>query len=70
MTCLLHLTVFTDMPYTIEALQRAATLPLSIIIVGVGAHQFANMRILDDDNGELTISRDVVQVSHEFIRLK
>jgi hypothetical protein len=51
---------------TIEALQRASGLPISIIIVGVGAHDFANMKILDDDNGQLTISRDVVQVPNGY----
>lgn len=50
------------MNHTIEALQTASTLPLSIIIVGVGSADFENMQILDDDDGKLGLKRDVVQV--------
>ena len=51
----------TDMSQTIEAIARAATLPLSIIIVGVGRDDFSNMSILDGDERKIA-SRDIVQV--------
>ncbi len=54
--------IITDMDNTINALKRASTLPMSIIIVGVGSADFANMGILDDDDGKLGVSRDIVQV--------
>jgi major membrane immunogen (membrane-anchored lipoprotein) len=51
----------TDMSQTIEAIARAAVLPLSIIIVGVGRDDFSNMSILDGDERKIA-SRDIVQV--------
>jgi len=55
------------MDQTIDLIIQAATLPLSIIIVGVGNADFASMNRLDGDNGGLFNSngqkspRDVVQ---------
>ncbi|XP_068226993.1 copine-8-like isoform X2 [Palaemon carinicauda] len=58
--------VITDMPQTKEAIVNASSLPLSIIIVGVGTADFSNMEELDGDvvrlssNGRYAV-RDVVQ---------
>ena len=62
------------MDNTIAAIKETALLPVSIIIVGVGAagkkfpefssnfiQDFKNMRVLDDDDGNLGIKRDCVQ---------
>ena len=56
----------TDMNETTEAIVDASTLPLSIVIVGVGSHDFALMNALDADKGPLrvnhkTAARDIVQ---------
>ena len=40
-----------DMDRTIDLIVQAASLPLSIIIVGVGSANFDNMNRLDGDNG-------------------
>lgn len=56
-----------DMDKTIDLLVKAAYLPLSVIIVGVGNEEFTDMRKLDSDNGSLrnsqgqTAARDLVQ---------
>jgi len=39
------------MDHTIELVIKAAHIPLSIIIVGVGTANFDNMNVLDGDNG-------------------
>lgn len=59
--------VINDMDETVDAIVRATNLPLSIVIVGVGGADFANMEILDADdkalrasNGEVA-KRDIVQ---------
>ena len=39
------------MDATISSIVNSAYLPFSIIIVGVGNEDFANMEILDGDNG-------------------
>ncbi|XP_071531309.1 copine-8-like [Panulirus ornatus] len=58
--------IITDMPQTKEAIVNASTLPLSIIIVGVGGADFDNMEELDGDvvrlssNGRYA-ARDIVQ---------
>ena len=54
------------MDRTIDLLINAATLPLSIIIVGVGSADFTNMNRLDGDGGLYSSKgvkclRDVVQ---------
>ena len=55
-----------DMQATVDLIVSASGVPLSIIIVGVGSADFANMVTLDGDNG-LTDSkgyrcpRDIVQ---------
>lgn len=54
---------------TIHSLRRVATLPLSIIIVGVGSADFENMKILDDDDGSLALKRDCVQVLKKNFQL-
>ncbi|KAJ0250682.1 Protein BONZAI 3 [Hirschfeldia incana] len=60
--------VLTDMAGTIDALVRASDLPLSVLIVGVGNTDFAQMEILDADKGRRLESstgrvatRDIVQ---------
>ncbi|CDW59310.1 copine 8 [Trichuris trichiura] len=58
--------VISDMPKTQEAIIDASTLPLSLIIVGVGEGDFTEMRILDGDKVRLsskgkTVERDIVQ---------
>ncbi|KAK2977378.1 hypothetical protein RJ640_013357 [Escallonia rubra] len=60
--------VLTDLQETKDALVRASDLPLSILIVGVGAADFTQMEILDADNGHRLESstgriatRDIVQ---------
>ena len=42
----------TDMKDTMLALIRASSLPMSVIIVGVGNADFAGMRELDCDEGK------------------
>ena len=53
----------TDLEETIKAVDRAQTLPLSIIIVGVGDADFTPMEILDGDSDEYQFAhlRDCVQ---------
>lgn len=46
-----------DLDNTIEELRRAASLPLSVVIIGVGAQDFSDMRFLDD----MKCERDIVQ---------
>uniref|UniRef100_A0A8C4NEL5 Copine 4 n=1 Tax=Eptatretus burgeri TaxID=7764 RepID=A0A8C4NEL5_EPTBU len=59
--------VITDMADTREAIVRASWLPMSIIIVGIGSADFADMQILDGDDGVLrsprgeAVARDIVQ---------
>uniref|UniRef100_A0A2S2QTI9 Copine-8 n=2 Tax=Sipha flava TaxID=143950 RepID=A0A2S2QTI9_9HEMI len=58
--------VITDMPETIQAIINASTLPVSIIIVGIGNAEFDAMEELDADKGGLKMngvraSRDIVQ---------
>lgn len=55
-----------DMDKTIELIIQAASLPLSIIIVGVGNADFENMNRLDGDQGlfgkgGVKCPRDIVQ---------
>ena len=54
------------MNQTIDKIIQAASLPLSIIIVGVGNADFSNMNRLDGDNGlygsnGMRAQRDIVQ---------
>ena len=57
----------SDMIETKDLIVASTTLPLSIIIIGVGNETFANMVELDGDNGTLrdqngrAASRDIVQ---------
>jgi len=55
----------SDMEETVEAIQEASKLPISIIIVGVGDNDFTNMEQLDGDNMQISgygkRIRDVVQ---------
>ncbi|KAK3612050.1 hypothetical protein CHS0354_021734 [Potamilus streckersoni] len=58
--------VITDMPHTIKAIVDASSLPMSIIIVGVGNDSFEAMEVLDADNQRLNsggkfAERDIVQ---------
>lgn len=57
----------TDMDQTILQIIRGSSLPMSIIIVGVGSADFSSMETLDSDDRKLTINgqtatRDIVQV--------
>ena len=54
------------MDRTVDLIVRNSTLPLSIIIVGIGNANFGNMNILDGDNGLFDsqgrkAQRDIVQ---------
>ena len=55
------------MPHTKDAIVYASSLPMSIIIVGVGEADFTSMNVLDGDDGVLRSSRgqpvrrDIVQ---------
>jgi hypothetical protein len=68
-TVLLLLTdgVIMDMDQTLEAIVAASTLPLSIVIVGVGPADFSAMEALDSDDALLrdrrgnVAERDIVQ---------
>ncbi|CAL1612957.1 unnamed protein product [Knipowitschia caucasica] len=57
----------TDLDQTRDAIVRSSTLPLSIIIVGVGPADFSAMKLLDGDDGVLRstsgekVHRDIVQ---------
>ncbi|KAL3219719.1 hypothetical protein MRX96_030265 [Rhipicephalus microplus] len=58
--------VISDMPHTMEAIVQASSLPMSIIIVGVGSADFSAMEVLDGDVAELSsdgrrADRDIVQ---------
>uniref|UniRef100_A0A914D0D3 Copine C-terminal domain-containing protein n=1 Tax=Acrobeloides nanus TaxID=290746 RepID=A0A914D0D3_9BILA len=58
--------VITDMQKTLSSIIQASTLPLSIIIVGVGGDSFEKMDALDSDNQLLSFNgkiaaRDIVQ---------
>ncbi|KAI8771714.1 copine-9 [Biomphalaria glabrata] len=58
--------IITDMPQTKAAIVQASTLPMSIIIVGVGNADFTEMNILDGDVERLSYQgrvaeRDIVQ---------
>jgi len=76
-TILLILTdgVINDLDASISAIVTASSLPMSIIIVGVGNADFSEMNILDCDKGPLRAgskisSRDIVQFVpfNEFIQ--
>ncbi|KAG2499352.1 hypothetical protein HYH03_002927 [Edaphochlamys debaryana] len=67
-TCLLILTdgAIMDMNDTINAIIDATTLPLSILIVGIGNDNFGDMNRLDGDKQRLSVGnrtavRDIVQ---------
>lgn len=58
--------IISDMAQTKEAIVNAASLPISIIIVGVGAAEFDAMEELDGDTVRLSsrgrsAERDIVQ---------
>ena len=59
--------VITDMDQTCAAIVEASRLPMSIIIVGVGAADFSAMEFLDSDDKLLrsprgdVAARDIVQ---------
>ncbi|KAG8228246.1 hypothetical protein J437_LFUL012219, partial [Ladona fulva] len=59
--------IITDMPKTVQAVVAASSLPMSIIIVGVGAADFSAMEELDADSTPLRTAsgakavRDIVQ---------
>ncbi|XP_073974239.1 copine-8-like isoform X2 [Rhodnius prolixus] len=58
--------VITDMPQTCQAIVKASSLPLSIIIVGIGNADFTAMEQLDGDtvaltSGGMRAERDIVQ---------
>lgn len=49
--------IINDMQKTIDQIVRGSTLPLSIIIVGVGNADFSSMDILDADDEPLYSNR-------------
>ncbi|KAI6201386.1 C2 domain and von Willebrand factor, type A domain and Copine domain-containing protein [Aphelenchoides besseyi] len=49
--------VITDIEATKEEIIKASTLPLSIIVVGVGYDSFDEMKILDSDHQMLSVTR-------------
>ena len=60
--------IIDDMESTTDEIVRATSLPLSIIIVGIGSADFNNMKVLDADNTPLyskklnkKMERDIVQ---------
>ncbi|XP_064611987.1 copine-4-like isoform X2 [Liolophura sinensis] len=59
--------VLSDMGNTRQAIVRASSLPMSLIIVGVGDADFSDMNMLDGDDGVLRgpsgepVKRDIVQ---------
>lgn len=58
--------VISDMQQTLEAIVQASTLPMSIVIVGVGNADFSAMEVLDGDvarfsAGGRQAERDIVQ---------
>ncbi|KAL6739698.1 hypothetical protein Aduo_013123 [Ancylostoma duodenale] len=62
----------SDMAATKAAIIAASSLPLSIIIVGVGSDEFENMNELDSDDRMLshagrTAQRDIVQVMQQLL---
>jgi len=63
--------IITDMEATVAAIVAASSLPMSIIIVGVGDEDFSSMEVLDGDSQALRsgghkASRDIVQ----FVELR
>ncbi|KAJ1560681.1 Copine-8 [Cladochytrium tenue] len=44
--------LITDLDATLRSLSRAASLPLSVVVVGVGQEDFGAMNILDADDGD------------------
>jgi len=63
--------IITDMEDTKRSIVGASTLPMSLIIVGVGDEDFSAMRILDGDDKRLQVNgqkaeRDIVQ----FVELR
>lgn len=60
--------IINDMQKTIDQIVRGSSLPLSIIIVGVGSEDFSSMEVLDADDEPLFsrtynkyMERDIVQ---------
>ena len=56
----------SDMEDTIKYLVKGSTMPLSVIIIGIGSDDFGNMEVLDADDkplvsGGVTAARDLVQ---------
>ena len=56
----------SDMEDTIKYLVKGSTMPLSVIIIGIGSGGFGNMEVLDADDkplvsGGVTAARDLVQ---------
>ena len=49
--------IINDMQKTIDQIVRGSTLPLSIIIVGVGSDEFTSMDTLDADETPLFSTR-------------
>lgn len=63
--------VISDMNETSDAIVNASSLPMSIIIIGVGNADFTAMNFLDGDSNAIVSHgrravRDIVQVSHSI----
>lgn len=56
-----------DKEDTIDVLVKAASLPISVIIVGVGNEDFSDMEVLDGDGGAL-VSRDGVVSTRDLVQ--
>jgi len=67
--------VISDMTETLDAIVNASSLPLSIIIIGVGNADFSAMNFLDGDGKSIVSQgrravRDIVQVSQTINQSK
>ncbi|KAF6031303.1 CPNE9 [Bugula neritina] len=58
--------IITDMPQTKAAIVNAARLPMSIIIIGVGNADFADMDILDGD--DVRVSHNGVEAERDIVQ--
>ncbi len=58
----------TDMDETVDAIILCSTLPISIVIVGVGSSSFENMDILDADRGKLKSKRTGLSAARDIVQ--
>lgn len=60
--------IINDMDKTIDQIVRGSSLPLSIIIVGVGEADFSSMDILDSDDDLLYSKRYKKYMSSDIVQ--